>query len=138
MSESARPRVCVVDDDAGIRESLRFLFEEAAYEVEETASGEAALALLRGDMRPRVLLLDRMMPGLDGVQMLRRLDAEPEEILQHTVMLFMTARNDLPESEEVELIRRYTVATITKPFDLDALLATVERASKQLAERNGE
>lgn len=136
MSESVRPHVCVVDDDAGIRESLRFLFEEAEYEVEEAEDGEKALALLRADARPRVMLLDRMMPCMDGVQTLRRLSAEPNEILQRTVILFMTARNDPPVAEIADLIQRYTAETVTKPFNLDTLLASVERASTLLTQRS--
>ncbi len=136
MSVSVRPPVCVVDDDAGIRESLRFLFEESDYEVEEAENGEKALALLRADVRPRVMLLDRMMPCMDGVQTLRRLGAEPRELLERTEILFMTARNDPPGQEIAELIQRYTAATVTKPFNLDTLLAAVEGASTRLMERS--
>ncbi len=136
MSASVRPPVCVVDDDAGIRESLRFLFEDSDYEVEEAENGEKALALLRADVRPRVMLLDRMMPCMDGVQTLRRLGAEPEEVLERTEILFMTARNDPPAPEITELIQRYATATVTKPFNLDALLAAVEDASTRLMGRS--
>lgn len=136
MTEPVRPVVCVVDDDSGIRESLRFLFEDAAYEVEEAGDGAAALALLRADARPRIMLLDRMMPCLNGVQTLRQLGTEPEEVLRRTIILFMTARNDPAEPEIAELIRRYTFATVIKPFNLDALLDSVEQADRQLAERS--
>ncbi len=126
-------RVCIADDDPDIRQCLRFLFEDANYDVEEAENGEAALALLQEDPRPRVLLLDCMMPHLDGVQTLRRLASEPAELRRRTIILFMSARADPPGMESAALIRRSTFATVSKPFDLDALLANVERANEQLA-----
>lgn len=134
----ARPRVYVVDDDPGIRESLCFLFEDAGYEVVEAADGVAALNLLRGDPRPCVLLVDRMMPRLDGVGTLRRLREETPELRRRVVALFMTARNDPPDREVADFVRQSTFATISKPFDLDALLEMVDRAWAWLAGRAAE
>lgn len=131
MSESARPVVCVVDDDLGIRESLHVLFEDAGYEVEEVGDGEAALSLLRADVRPRVMLLDRMMSRLDGVQTLRQFRQEPA-LLRRTVILFMTARNDPPDPETATRIHHVCCATVAKPFNLDTLLDITERACEQL------
>ncbi len=135
MAEAARPIVLVVDDDPSIRESLRFLFEEAAYEVEEADDGAAALELLRAQARPRVMLLDRMMSRMDGVQTLRQLASEPPETLQRTMILFMSARSDSPSPEINDLIQRYTAGTVTKPFHLDDLLAVVQHASERLTQR---
>lgn len=127
-------RLCVVDDDDGVRESLRFFFEDADYEVVEAEDGGAALALLRADARPYVVLLDRMMPRLDGVRTLRRLDDEPA-LARRLAIVFMSARSDLPAPQDAEIIQRAIFASVPKPFDLDALLATVDRASRHLAER---
>lgn len=132
MAESGRPIVCVVDDDQDIRESLRFLFEEAGYEVEEADDGLEALRLLRAQPRPRVMLLDRMMARLDGFQTLRQIGEEPAQIQGDTVVIFMSARNDQPNPEDAELIARRTFATVFKPFHLDDLLAIVARASEAL------
>lgn len=137
MTESGRPIVCIVDDDSGIRESLRFLFEDAGYAVEEVADGAAALLLLRTQARPRVMLLDRMMSRLNGVQTLHALNDEPD-LLERTAVLFMTARSEPPEPEIAELLQRTTMATVSKPFNLDALLSAVELASKRLAERSAD
>lgn len=134
MSSAASPRICIVDDDAGIRETLRFLFEEFEYSVEEASDGHAALALLRSDPRPRVVLLDYMMSRLDGVATLRQLGDEPD-IMRRTIVIFMTARNDPADSEIADVVRQNAFATIEKPYDLEALLAVVERATKHLAQR---
>lgn len=127
--------VCIVDDDEGIRDSLRFLFEEeVGYEVEEVDDGGALLGLLRASPRPRVVLLDRMMIRVDGVATLRLLGDEPA-LLRDAVIIFMTARHDPLDAQSAELVRDTTYAQITKPFDLDALAAMVEQAAAFLAER---
>jgi len=127
-------RVCVVDDDEGIRDTLRYLLEDAGYEVEEAAGGATALRSLEASSLPRVVLLDRMMPRVDGVAVLRALADRPE-ITRRTAILFMTARSDPPDAEAVRLIAASTAGTVAKPFDLDALLAAVERASEILMAR---
>src|SRR3954470_12387725 len=66
---SMKKRVLVVDDDPDIRESVRLVLEDEGYEVEEAADGAAALALLRAaTTRPDVILLDLMMPVMNGWQ----------------------------------------------------------------------
>lgn len=124
--------VCVVDDDPGIRDSLRFLLEDAGYTVELIADGTALIALLRADPRPRVVLLDRMMTRLDGIETLRQLQDDPAH--QRAVIIFMTARHDSLDPETQRLVERMTFTSVSKPFDLDTLLAAVELASRWLAE----
>ncbi len=124
-------RVCIVEDDLAIRESLRFLFEDAEAFVEEAVDGEAALGLLRTEETPRVLLLDRLMPGLDGVGVLRALAAEPA-IQQRTAILFMSARTAPPDAELAKLLKALGITTINKPFDVNTLLILVEHAWQRL------
>jgi CheY-like chemotaxis protein len=110
------------------------LFEEAKAIVEEAADGEAALSLLRTETAPRVLLLDRLMPGLDGVGVLRALAAEPS-IQQRTAILFMSARIAPPDAELAELLTTLDAITIDKPFDMYILLAQVEHAWQRLLDK---
>ena len=81
------------------------------------------------------MLLDRMMSRMDGMQTLRQLASEPPDILQRTIILFMSARSDPLAPDANELMQQYTTATVTKPFHLDDLLAVVERASERLMQR---
>jgi CheY-like chemotaxis protein len=134
MAQPPQPLVYVVDDDLGIRESLRFLFEDAGYVVEEAEDGGSALAALHADARPSIVLLDRMMPRMSGLEALHAI-AEQPAILERVVILFMTARNDPPQPELAEVLQRHAITTIIKPFDLDTLLAEVARASRRLVER---
>jgi len=137
MAEPDRPVVCVVDDDQDIRESLRFLLEEAGYTVEEADNGLELLTLLRTQPRPRVVLLDRMMGQLDGIQTLRQFSGEPTAVRRNTVIIFMLARSDHPDPASADLIAKWIFATVVKPFHLDDLLATVTRASAQLGAQLG-
>ena len=131
---TSTPGVYVVDDDPDIRESLRTLLEEEGYWVEEAADGLAALAFLEATHLPWVVLLDRMMPRLDGLEMLRRL-AEQPQVRARLAIIYLTARQTTRDEETQRLLSAYAFATVTKPFDLERLLAVVEKASKHLAAR---
>jgi CheY-like chemotaxis protein len=73
-----RVRVLIVDDDEQIRLTLRLIMEEGDYATLEAASGEATLAQLRASAEPLVVLLDVMMPRVDGLDVLRAVEADEE------------------------------------------------------------
>ena len=123
--------VCIVEDDPDIRDTLRLLFEEAEATIEEAADGEAALALLRAQVAPRVVLLDRLMPRLDGVSVLRALAQEPN-LQRRTAVLFMTASHETPDAQLAALLATLGADSITKPFDVEAVFLSVERAWQRL------
>ena len=124
-------RVCIVEDDQDIQEALRLLFDEIDGIIEEAADGEAALALLRTQPLPRVLLLDRVMPRLDGVGVLRAL-AQAPDLQRRTAVILMTARHEPPDAHLAELLATLGVEVITKPFDVEDVLHSVERAWQRL------
>lgn len=124
-------RVCIVEDDQDIQEALRLLFEEIDGIIEEAADGEAALDLLRAQPQPRVLLLDRVMPRLDGVGVLRAL-AQAPDLQRRTAVILMTARHEAPDAHLAELLATLGVEVITKPFDVEDVLHSVERAWQRL------
>jgi two-component system, NtrC family, response regulator len=66
-------KVLIVDDEAHIREMIRLTLETAGYEVEEAASGEAALGRFGEGEEFDAVLLDQKMPGIDGLQTLKRI-----------------------------------------------------------------
>jgi CheY-like chemotaxis protein len=124
-------RMCIVEDDQDIQEALRLLFEEIDGIIEEAADGEAALTLLRDQPLPRVLLLDRVMPRLDGVGVLRAL-AQAPDLRRRTAVILMTARHEPPDAHLAELLGALGVEIITKPFDVENVLHSVERAWQRL------
>ncbi len=110
--------VLVVDDDEMIRRLLRVVLEADEIEVVEAADGDAALALLE-DLKPTVIVLDVMMPGLDGVEVCRRIDHRTAKVVM------LTARDD-PDLE-VAATEAGADAFLTKPFSSVELLDLVER-----------
>lgn len=128
-------RVCIVEDDVDIRDTLRWFFEEAEAIIEEAPDGEAALPPLSEQAVHRVLLLDRLMPRLDGVGFLRAL-AQAPDLRQRTAVVLMTARQEPLDAALAELLTSLGIATLFKPFDLDVVSQHVERAWQQLIQES--
>ena len=110
--------VLVVDDDDMIRRLLRTVLEADEIEVVEAPDGDAALIAL-ADLQPTVVVLDVMMPGLDGVEVCRRIDHDKAKVVM------LTARDD-PELERAAT-EAGADAFLTKPFSSVALLDLIER-----------
>jgi CheY-like chemotaxis protein len=124
--------ICVVDDDPDIRESLRIFIEDEGYEVVEAEDGLTALDVLRASPTGKVVLLDLMMPRLDGVGVLRRVEAEPGALGRHAYIIITANRNTL-SADARAVIERLHVPIVTKPFDLARVREAVERAADRLA-----
>lgn len=126
--------ILVVDDDFSIRETLKMVLEEDGYTVVEVSNGSAALDYLRQRDEPMVVLIDHVMPGMDGAQTLRVV--AQDEHLAHThayILVTASARNTIPSL--LSQIDGLPVAVVSKPFDVDELLATVARVSDELQRR---
>ncbi|UCV12042.1 response regulator [Dechloromonas denitrificans] len=125
-------RILIVDDEALNLEILTEYFEaEPSFSVRAANSGEAAWALLQEpDSRFNVILLDRMMPGMDGIALLRYIKADPR--LAGTPIILQTAAISAGQIREGLEAGAYYY--LTKPYRRDALLAIVHAA---LAEAEG-
>jgi DNA-binding response OmpR family regulator len=119
--------ILLVDDDILLRRSLAFNLEQAGYTVNSAASAEDALAMARRDP-PDLVLLDIGLPGMDGLDALRHL----KETLVVPV-IFLTARRR--EFDEVLGLELGADDYITKPFDMDVLLAHIKAVLRR-TERN--
>jgi len=108
--------VLVVDDEDMIRRLLRSVLEADEFEVLEAPGGEAALELATAT-HPAVVVLDILMPGLDGVEVCRRLDHDEAKVI------VLTARDD-PRLES-ECRKAGADAFLTKPFSSNELLDLV-------------
>jgi DNA-binding response OmpR family regulator/DNA-binding CsgD family transcriptional regulator len=111
-------RVLVVDDDADARALLAGFLTAEGLEVAMADSGEAALALLSHDF-PDLILLDAIMPGLDGFETCRRIKARPEAA--HVPVIFMTGLSD--PDHVVAGFAAGGVDYVTKPLSLAVLAA---------------
>jgi len=121
-SPTGRPapeaRLLVVDDEPNIRELLSASLRYAGFEVATAADGHQALALA-ASFRPDLLVLDVMMPGLDGFGVVRRL----RESGRYTPVLFLTAKD--AAEDKVSGLTLGGDDYVTKPFSLDEVLARI-------------
>ena len=111
-------RLLVVDDEPNIRELLSTSLRFAGFEVHAAADGQEALTLAE-KVRPDLLVLDVMMPGLDGFAVTRRLRDRGRD----TPVLFLTAKDDVSDR-----ITGLTVGGddyVTKPFSLEEVVARI-------------
>jgi two-component system, OmpR family, response regulator len=108
----------VVDDEPNIRELLATSLRFAGFDVHSAADGAAALRMAR-EIEPDLLVLDVMLPDMDGFTVTRRL----REKGQHTPVLFLTARDDTADK-----VQGLTVGGddyVTKPFSLEEVVARI-------------
>jgi CheY-like chemotaxis protein len=130
-TRSAPPRVLVVDDDRAIRETLRSVLEDEGYTVAEAPDGVVALELLRSSATPLVVLLDLMMPRLDGVGVLNVV-ARDQQLASRNAYIVITANRYRLDTLASHLLSDLAVAVVLKPFDMDTLLDAVASAMRKL------
>src|SRR5262245_18924079 len=121
-------RVLVVDDEASIRALCRVNLKLAGFVVAEAENGRAALEAIERD-RPDVVLLDVMMPGLDGWEVATRLRADART--SGIPVVFLSARAGLDDHRRG--FEAGGVAYIVKPFDPLALAETLERVLQRIS-----
>ncbi len=115
-------RVLIAEDEPNIAESLCFVLAREGFEVRCVADGAIALRCLLGDP-PDVLLLDLMLPGLNGYEVLKRVRADAG--LASLPVLVLTARTQAHERARVQALGAH--AMITKPFSNKEVVATLRR-----------
>ncbi|GAB1254485.1 response regulator [Desulfovibrio falkowii] len=125
-------QILIVEDEADIRELLRFNLEREGFSVLEAADGNEALRLARQHL-PDLMLLDVMMPGPDGFEVCRLLGAQAETA--HIPVLMLTARG-----EEVDRVVGLSLGAddyVVKPFSVRELMLRI-RAVLRRGTRSGE
>jgi len=120
-------RILVIDDDTSLREVVRFILDEAGHEVLTAADGPAGLELMAQE--PDLVISDIRMPGLDGMEVLRRIrDREPGP---PPPVIMLTAHGTVEQAVEAMKLGAFTY--LLKPFARDALRATVDQALRTRA-----
>lgn len=124
--------VLIVDDDPTLREVLRAILEEEGYPVLEAAEGKTALHLLRTSRERLVVLLDYLMPGVDGTGVVQAVCGDAVLSTRHAyILLTARARISLPV---LELAETLSMPVMRKPFDLEDLLVAVAEAQQRVAQ----
>ncbi len=116
------PTICIIDDDGSVRDALRRLMDSAGMEAEAFASAEEFLASASLP-RATCLILDVRMPGMDGLELQRRLSLRGSR----TPIIFISAHAD--EEMRSRAMKAGAAAFFVKPFRNDALLDAVSAAS---------
>jgi DNA-binding response OmpR family regulator len=128
---TGEPRILIVDDESAIRLVCRVNLDSAGFETIEAEDGETALALARSE-RPDLILLDVMLPGLDGWEVAAKLREMPDT--RDIPIVFLTARSAAPD--EVRGHEVGGLGFIAKPFDPAELSQTVTATLRRV--RRGE
>jgi FixJ family two-component response regulator len=113
--------VFVVDDDISVRESLELLIRSAGWQPETFSSAQHFLSHPRTPV-PCCLVLDISMPGLNGLELQKRVAAEHPDV----PIIFITGHGDVPKT--VQAMKAGAVEFLTKPFKGDVLLSAVRQA----------
>ncbi len=132
MTVSPKPhKLLVAEDDAEIRQALERILTYEGYEVISANDGAAALDAIR-EHEPDAILLDVMMPFVDGLGVCRKI----RERGDRTPVLMLTARHEL--SDRVAGLDAGADDYVTKPFELDELLARVRALLRRVDNESGE
>ncbi len=124
-------RILIADDDEAVRTAVRRALLLAGYEVEMAADGDEALASL-AERAPDAVLLDVMMPGVDGIEVCRRLRSAGDA----TPVLMLTARDAV--GDRVAGLDAGADDYLVKPFALQELLARLRALLRRTAVQNGD
>jgi two-component system response regulator MprA len=125
-------RVLVVDDERAVRDSLRRALELEGYDVELAADGEEALERLAQNGEPDAVVLDILMPRMDGLEVCRRLRREGHRL----PVLMLTARDEV--ENRVAGLDAGADDYVTKPFALEELLARLRALLRRTTGGSGE
>ena len=119
-----KPRILVIDDEGAIRDSLRMILEYEDYQFVGAASGQEGLALAQRE-RPDLVLLDIKMPGMDGMEVLRKLHA-----LDETLPVVMISGHGTTATA-VDAIRSGATDFLDKPLSSERVIVTLRNALTQ-------
>ena len=118
---TASPIIFIVDDDISVRESLELLIQNEGWQPKPFASAQEFLDCPRAVV-PSCLVLDLSLPGLDGLELQKRLAVERTDM----PIIFITGYGDVPKT--VQAMKRGAVEFLTKPFNDEVLLTAIKQA----------
>ncbi len=125
----AGENILVVDDEEDILELVRYNLSRAGYGVRSAASGEAALSMAADEM-PDLMVLDLMLPGMDGIEVTRRIKKNPDT--ERFPIIMLTAKGE--ERDVVAGLEMGADDYVTKPFSPKILLARIKSVLRRNAQ----
>jgi two-component system response regulator MprA len=125
-------KILVVDDERAVRESLRRALELEGYEIELAGDGSEALDRLESSEEPDAMILDVLMPGVDGLEVCRHIRGTGSRL----PVLMLTARTEV--EDRVAGLDAGADDYLTKPFALEELLARVRALLRRATDEDGD
>lgn len=121
--------IVIVEDDRQIRKVVEGYLQQAGYRVLSAADGVNGLALVQSE-KPALLVLDLMLPGMDGLEITRRLRASNDPAISGTYIIMLTAR--VEETDRIVGLELGADDYVTKPFSPRELVARIRAALRRL------
>ena len=122
----AKARILVVEDSPTLQLWLKVRLEYHGYTVIQALDGKAGLKMVKSE-KPDVVLLDVMMPEMDGIEVCRRIKSDPE--IKNIPVIFLSAKAQQKDIDEG--LAAGAEAYITKPYESDELLEEIEKFLKK-------
>jgi CheY-like chemotaxis protein len=117
-----KAKILMVDDNPGNMKLLSFILGKQGYEVRVAGDAEQALSVLK-EFRPRLILMDVQLPGMDGLELTRRLKADPA----HSDIMIIAVTASAMKGDEQEALAAGCDGYITKPIDTRLMPVLVAR-----------
>jgi two-component system alkaline phosphatase synthesis response regulator PhoP len=121
--------IVLIEDDRQIRKVVEGYLQQAGYRVLSAADGVSGLALVQSE-KPALLVLDLMLPGMDGLEITRRLRASNDPAISGTYIIMLTAR--VEETDRIVGLELGADDYVTKPFSPRELVARIRAALRRL------
>ncbi|WP_457568712.1 sigma-54-dependent transcriptional regulator [Desulfurobacterium sp.] len=121
-------KILIVDDEAGIRESLSDILKDEGYSVSTAESGSKGIEKIYSEL-PDIVILDLFLPGIPGMEILKKLSKE--KMTEKTVIIVISGHGNIQTA--VEAIKMGAFDFIEKPINFDRLLSVIEKAKKQIS-----
>lgn len=125
--QDSKPEVLIVDDEASVVEVVTLYLERDGFRVRQAYNGKAALDAL-SEAKPALMVLDLMLPGVDGLEIMRRLRSEPGKTVP---VIMLTARSQ--ETDRIYGLELGADDYVTKPFSPAELVARVKAVLRRTA-----
>jgi two-component system, OmpR family, alkaline phosphatase synthesis response regulator PhoP len=129
----SKTTILVVDDEQDLLDLIEYNLKKEGYDVLKAENGVEGIRVAK-DQRPNLLLLDIMMPKMDGIQTCEQMRSDPD--LKHIPIIFLTARSD--EKTEIEGLDKGADDFITKPISTTKLLSRIKAVLRRFDETEEE
>ncbi len=120
-------KILIIDDEAGIRESLSDILRDEGYNISTAASGNEGIEKIEAEL-PDIIILDLFLPGIPGMEILKNL--AKKKVTEKAVIIVISGHGNIQTA--VEAIKTGAFDFIEKPINFDQLLSVLEKAKKQL------